>query len=164
MVERNDLTPYLVKVARPVFEVTVVEVRAGSHEEAVALAREAAAEIPDEAWSGAFDPDSYGFDIQDVIDVEQMQAMISDGIASPDAFAMPEGPSDGIRYAVLRADTEGGEGSIEPQPWMQDVVELMLADLASDWAAELQELAEDGFDIFLERRRSNSGREPSNDP
>ena len=58
------------------------------------------------------------------------------------------------KYLLLKADTDSGEGEVLYQPWMGKISDLMLADLCSDWVAELAEAEEEGaerFNDWLER-------------
>jgi hypothetical protein len=61
----------------------VVEVEAGSDEEAEAAALAAAADLPDDAWRGQFEPEAYTFDMQRILNVAEMRASIRDGEATP---------------------------------------------------------------------------------
>lgn len=81
--------------------------------------------IPEAAWSGSFDPSSYGYDVQYVKEA-----------GNPDeGDYLFTGIDKERRYLLLKANTGTGEGELLPQPWLTEINDLMLADLAWTGAA-----------------------------
>jgi hypothetical protein len=130
---------FRVRLVRPVFQYVDVEVEAGEEDEALATALAGAETIPDGAWCGTFDPDEYGVDAVAVGGASEMDEEIFTSI------------SKNKMYLLLKADTDSGEGEVLYQPWIREISDLMLADLCSDWGAELAEVEEEGAERFYER-------------
>lgn len=130
---------YFVQVMRPVFQKSVIEVEAVNEDEAVMVALKKAALQPEKNWSGQFDDENYAQQIVEVVPEDELE-----GADVPDEHfdAMLK------RYALLEASTETGDGKVAPQPWMNEISGLMLADISCDWIEALDELKEEGLDDF----------------
>jgi hypothetical protein len=129
---------FLVRLVRPVFEVAVVEVEAMNEEMAEAAALIQAQSIEDEHWVGAFDPGSYGCDAQYVIPAEEAE----------DDFIF-SGIENERKYALLKANLDSGEGRMMFQPWMNEIDDLMSADLCMDWGNQLEALLLEGAESYF---------------
>lgn len=137
---------FRVKLARPVFEIAIVDVVAADHDEARDLARRQAPTLPDHAWIGSFDPVNYGHDVQDLTDSRE----VDEGDVDPRALEMKAEPDEDVHYALLRADMFGGEGQLLRQPWMLGQATLLITDLAGDWVDELEDIRETNGDKLFE--------------
>ena len=124
---------YRVRVVRPVFQVVAVEVEASSEDEAILEAIVQADTVPEDAWSGEFDPDSYFYDVLSVQEA-----------SGPEEGYLDPGIEDDRKYLLLRGDIDSGTGAMPFQPWMTDISDLMLVDLCQDWASDLASLEQAG--------------------
>lgn len=129
---------YFVSLVRPVFERAVVEIEAQSLVEAQEKALEAAGDLPDTSWKGAFDPSGYAFHIERAAEAEDV-----------DSWA-DESDGAGIRYALLQADVDSGEGNLLPQPWMAQTSALLVADVGEDWIGDLESLQDAEVTSFIQ--------------
>jgi len=135
---------YRVRLVRPVFQVVAVEVEASSEDDAVLEAIIQADTVPEEAWSGAFDPESYFYDVHSVEEASE-----------PEDGYLYAGMEDDRKYLLLRGDLDSGTGAMPFQPWMTDVSDLMLVDLCQDWSddlASLEQAGAAGFYSSLDRQ------------
>lgn len=145
---------YLVRLVRPLFQVAVVELEAADENEAMLDALHQADTIPEEVWSGNFDPASYGYDTQYVEEV---------GEPDGDDYIF-NGIEEERHYLLLKANTDTGEGDILPQPWLNEISDLMVADLGMDWRSQLEELEAEGCARFygaLEDQIAHKDRKPA---
>lgn len=124
---------FRVRLVRPVFEVAVVDVEAENEEMAAAAALNHADSIGEEHWIGRYDPDSYGCDVQYVISAEEAE----------DDYIFSE-IEDERKYMLLKADLDSGEGQMTFQPWMDEIDDLMSADLCMDWGNQIEALRQEG--------------------
>lgn len=133
----HDSKRYWVRLVRPVFEKTTVEVAADSEEDAVTKALEAVATIPDASWDGTFEADNYGIDATQVVAASDL----SEGESVEEVLT--RGDED-IRYLPLVADINSGESALQMQPWLLECGQLMLADIVGDWKTHIDDVYEDG--------------------
>lgn len=131
---------YRVRLVRPVFQVAVVEVEASDENDAMLDALHQADTVPEELWSGNFDQANYGYDAQYVEET---------GESDEDDYIF-SGIDDDRRYLLLSANTDTGEGEMLPQPWLNEISDLMVADLGMDWRGQLEELEVEGCSRFYE--------------
>ena len=146
-----DSNKYNVRIVRPVFQSVIVEVEAESEEEAVATALGQADTIPEEEWTGAFEPENYFYDAQgiEVILANDDDNRESDGDedeCEDDLLATNEYR----RYLMLKANTYLGEGEVLYQPWLEEVDDLMLADLCMDWTDQIEEARKGSLSLAIE--------------
>jgi hypothetical protein len=120
---------FKIRIVRPVFQSVIVEVEADSEEEAVAAALGQADTVSEEEWAGAFEPEDYFYDAHCIKEVH---------------------PSEYRKYLPLRASTFSGEGEVLYQPWLEEVDDLMLADLCMDWSGQLEEARKGSFSLAIE--------------
>lgn len=139
---------YRVRLVRPIFQVAVVEVEASDEHEAVLDALHQADTIPEEAWSGGFDPSSYGYDAHFVE---------ATGESDDDDFIDADIDED-HRYLLLKANIDTGEGGILLQPWISEISDLMVADLGMDWRGQLEEFEVEGCARFYESLEEQNDR------
>jgi hypothetical protein len=139
---------FRVTVMRPVFQIAMVEVDARTARDAVAAALDKANDLPDAAWAGSFDAENYTYDVQDVIQAKKLDKMVE---ADPhDENQLPgPAPSDEVHYLLLKGSIEFGEGEVIAQPWLVQRNDLMISDLAGDWAGDLETIRKDGFKAYL---------------
>lgn len=124
---------YLIKLAKPEFKTTVVEVEAESEENAAIEGFLQAAVLPDEAWQSCKDQD-YIIDIQMILPT-------SDESYFDDREYVEE--AHDICYLPLKADCDTGEGSVPLQPWLMEQDSLLLADVLRDWQIALDAIYEE---------------------
>jgi hypothetical protein len=134
---------FLVRLVRPVFEVAVVEVKAENEEMAKAAALIQAKSIEDKHWVGTFDPGSYDCEAQYVVPAEEAE----------DDFIF-SGIENERKYALLKADLDSGEGRMMFQPWMDEIDDLMSADLCMDWNNQIETLRREGVERYFEWLKS----------
>lgn len=132
---------YRVKLARPVIQTVWIEVNARSETAAVERAAARASRLPAASWKGGFDKKNYSYDVQHV----WSQDDLAEAEADPEDL-----DTDQHRYALLRADTEAGQGVFIPQPWMAEESHLLIADVSGDWLEQVQEVHEDGVAGFVD--------------
>ncbi len=135
---------YQVAVSRPVIRTVIIEVDAESDEQAAEMALDKATQLSEQAWSGEFEPESYGYDIVDVVpkdDILEQQEEDESYLAQR---------IDAVRYLLLRADADAGEGALLFQPWLQFAPPLVIADICQDWLEDMQLLADEGVDGVME--------------
>lgn len=131
-----------VVVARPVVLSAVVEVEANSDEEAMRLASEQAANLPNAMWRTVSDEQDYAID--------PVAAIPDDEFGDDDIVAST---MEYEQYFLLRGNTCIGEGYVVSQPWFDSRGEIMQSDILGDWISELKERATRtvGFDDVIER-------------
>lgn len=133
-------TKFIVCFARPVIERLSIETHAASEEEAVLKAVETLKNTRDCDWSGKFDSENYTMCVDSVEEFDNEE----DAVEFDQSFQ-----NEARKYLILQADTDSGEGSIVPQPWLMMQSALMVADLNKDWSSQLIELEQVGFDEFI---------------
>jgi len=140
------MTRYRVRLARPVFQVVLLDVEAEGRHEAVVKALSHAGRIPEEEWSGAFDPENYFYDAQSVQEMEEPGDDEDD-----DSAAYAHAVDRYTKYLLLKADTFSGDGEVLFEPWLSDLSVHMVGDLCADWAGDLERARDGGASAFLER-------------
>jgi hypothetical protein len=128
-----DIKKYRVRLVRPVFQSAIVEVDATSEDDAIFEAIIQADSVPEQAWDGTFDSDSYFYDVHYVQEVTE----------TDDVYLNTE-IDDDRKYLLLRGDIDSGTGALPFQPWMTEISELVVADLCTDWSDELATLERAG--------------------
>ena len=124
---------FRVRLVRPVFQTALVEVEATDEDDAIFEALVRAEAVPEQAWQGRFDPDSYYYDVHYVEEEPE----------TDDEY--PEaGTEEDRKYLLLRGDIDTGTGAMPFQPWLTEVSDLMVADLCLDWSAALATLEQAG--------------------
>jgi hypothetical protein len=139
---------FRVTVMRPVFQIAMVEVDARTARDAVAAAVDKADDLPDTAWAGSFDAEAYTYDVQDVREAKKLDTMV-EGDAHDEDQRAGLTPSDEVHYLLLKGSIEFGEGEVIAQPWLVQRNDLMIADLAGDWAADLETIRKGGFKAYI---------------
>ena len=129
---------YYVKMVRPVIEEVVVEVEAGSLDEAQLLASEAAATLPENSWERRIDGAQHAPIVESAVPGPEVSGDVARGCLWPN-----------VSYALLRADIETMEGKFLPQPWMVALSPLSVADLAADWVADLEQVRDSGLEGWI---------------
>ena len=148
-----DSKKYRVRLVRPVFQVAIVEVDAANQDDAIFEAILQADLVPENSWSGRFDPESYFYDVHYV---QEMTEREDDYLRT--------GIEDDRKYLLLRADIDSGQGEMPFQPWMADISDLMVADLCSDWSIDLSALEQigvSGFYASLEQQLKAKNKLPA---
>jgi hypothetical protein len=139
---------YLVRVVRPVFQTTYLEVEGRSEAEACSIAFSEAYRIPDENWRGRFNPEDYSFDIHGVRSGETPEGY---------AFSLVDFP----QYSVLSTSETPSPTCNGYQPWMNYVHPLSVAAQMSQWMGQLEDrrggLFEEAIENFEETLRKWRG-------
>jgi hypothetical protein len=127
----------------------IVEVDADSEEEALAIALGQADTVPEEEWIGTFEPEDYFYDAECLVEDYDKDdpEFIKDGdaVLDEDLDDYYEHP----KYFLLKADTFSGTGDVIYQPWIEDLDDLMLADMCMDWAGQLEEARQSSFSLAM---------------
>ena len=151
MTKKPKTVKYAVRLARVRFETLTIEIDAGETEAARSEVLNAALNLAessgDERWKlEPFDKKSYCPFVQDY--ASQADADSDPGDDEPGTLAdyVVEGAEE-LRYMLLAANVNDGEGYIVPQPWwILHCAPLMQEDVAGDWAGGVSELAGMGSD------------------
>jgi len=115
---------YLVRVVRPVFQVAYVEVEGRDENEAACAAYVSAQNIPEEQWTGRYNPDDYACDVHCVRSGE-----------TPEGHAFS--PLDFPLYCILSTQASPHIGNSSTQLWMNYAEPLAVANLFSQWINKL---------------------------
>lgn len=150
---------FLVKLMRPIFQTTVVSVDAQNEQQAIIRALDGASRLRGRDWKGAFDSSKYTYDVQIVLDAD-------DVMARRDPVWEPGTPADRIvadlekmeefEYLLLKGDVEAGQGDLVMQPWLDEKSFLMLADLAGDWKVDIEIIEDEGLEGYRGHLRRNA--------
>ena len=157
-----DTKKYRVRLVRPVFQTAVVEVEANCEDDAIFGAILQADTVPEQAWSGKFDPESYYYDAYYIEEISETEDDYICGGTGDDYI--PDVTEEDRKYLLLRGDIDSGTGAVPFQPWMTDISDLMVADLCQDWCADLADLEEAGMAGFyasLERQIKSRDHVPA---
>ena len=119
-----DRQKYVVRLVRPVFETTYLEVDGRDEKEAMSIAFGSAYQIPDEQWTGRFNPDDYLFDVHIVRSYETPEGH---------PFSLLDFPL----YCILSSEESPFLGNSATQAWMNYVEPLTVAGLFSQWIDKL---------------------------
>jgi hypothetical protein len=108
-------------------------------EDAEREAIEKAELLPDDAWvMQPFDETAYRPHVQSMISREEIAELTQEG-RSADAELADLG--EAIRYQILKANCDTGEGELALQPWLQvDEPDLLASDLCRGWIDALEDL------------------------
>jgi hypothetical protein len=146
---------HYVRVCRPRFEVTVLEIDADDDDQAEDIAIGEAVELPPEKWHLlAFDDGLYQSHVEtchlddtidaNVDDPKEREEYIADLVSPERAEA-----TNYIRYLLLLADVAHASGQVIFEPWFAVAnPELLESDLSSDWVAELKQIEDEGIENF----------------
>jgi hypothetical protein len=128
---------YLVRVVRPVFEAAYLEVEAPSEEEACGAALGSAYTIPEEDWTGRFNPEDYSFDLHCVRSAETPEG---------DPFSLLDFP----QYSILSTNENPCPVTDGYQPWMDYLNPLSVAAQLSQWIRQLESARGGCYDEGIE--------------
>lgn len=134
-----------VHLMRPIFQRTIVSLKASTKTEAVRLALDASASIPSRDWKGQFQWGYYNVVAEHVVAANRARL--------PHGRVRQAGRNDDIRdlrYMLLRANTFEGEGKVLVPRWLTQQSDLMLLDLTRYWIDELQGIYANGLDGDLD--------------
>lgn len=116
---------YLVRVVRPVFQAAYLEVEGRDENEACSVAFQKAHHLPEQSWSGRFNPDDYLFDVH---------CVRSHQTAEGHDFSLLDFP----KYNILSTNQDPyvkGEGY---EIWMNYLHPLSVAAHLSQWISHLE--------------------------
>jgi len=127
-----EMQKYLVRVVRPVFKTTYLEVEARSERDAEGKCFHSLREIPDDQWRGRHNPDEHALDLYCLPELETKEGY-------------PYTLLDYAQYTVLSTDPYPCMVAHGMEIWMREVVHpLMLANRFWDWMDQLAK-ARDGY-------------------
>ena len=134
---------FTVRLVRPVFETVVVEVEAWSHKDARRKALDSADKLPVEDWAAVtFDEREYSPHVASIIDNQEIYETSLNPHAKIRASRLADQVPETIKYMILAADLESGEGHCLPQPWFEYAETSLQADLCSGWIDPLNFIVE----------------------
>jgi hypothetical protein len=137
---RNRVS-HLVRVARIRIETAVVQIEEDDRddEEAERQAIETAASLPDDVWvMQPFDEGAYRPHVQSMISRDGIAELTEEGRSAEVELA---DLGEAIRYQLLKANCDTGEGELVLQPWLEvDEPDLLASDLCCGWIDALQDL------------------------
>ena len=139
---------YLVRLVRPVFQTAYLEVEGSDEREAALTAFTSAYEIPDDQWTGRFDPEDYIFDVNCVRTSETPEGH---------PFSLLDFPL----YCIFSTNESSHLSNASTQPWMNELEPLTVANLYSQWITQLRNervgYYEEAIDTYEERLKSFKG-------
>ena len=138
---------YYVRIMRPVFQRVLLEVDATSEEEARRIAVGRAEAMRDNEWDDTESDFDQPMIVERVVGEDELEEIAVDD------------PRDlvseiGHAYALLQADLETVEGEVIPLELLERIANLALADVASDWIAQLEELRSEHAEEFWVRLKT----------
>lgn len=150
---------FTVRLVRPVFQFMDVRVRATSDAQAASAAARKAIKAPADHWQDScLEEDTGALDIVAVVDHHwAKEVALEAAAAGDDPTTAREIILDTLetnlserRYLLLSADLEAVEGAVVRSRWLQRLGEgLDLADIASDWVYEIEQLRDVGVRGFM---------------
>jgi hypothetical protein len=132
------LQRYLVRVVRPVFQTTYVEVVGRGERDAAGRCFETLREIPETQWSGRYNPDEHALDLYPlhVLETEEGYPYTLLGFA---------------QYSILSTDLNPYMHADGIEMWMREVVHpLLLAGGIWEWIEKLREAREGYYQKAIE--------------
>ena len=146
---------YTIRMVRPVFETTVVEVESFSEGVAIEKALERASRLGAEAWeSQDIDPTEYGTEVVSIVENQQVYETSSNPHRELREFRAGGHGMRSRKYLLLAADLETGEAELVLQPWFGRLDGPRQAELCASWSQPLDLILEnDG----LEDRQAEPG-------
>jgi hypothetical protein len=153
---------HLVRVARIRIETAVVRIEGDDRddEEAEHEAIEKAASLPDDVWvMQPFDESAYRPHVQSMIPRDEIAELTEEGRSAEHELA---DLGEAIRYQLLKANCDTGEGDLALQPWLEvDEPDLLASDLCSGWIGALQDLGLTHLSERVDELRAGSPPMPS---
>jgi len=135
--EEMSSEKFVVRVVRPVFQTTYLEVEGRDENEACSLAFQSAYNLPEESWSGSYDPEDYVFDVH---------CVRSGATPEGDAYSLLDFP----RYSILSSNQEPAIHTDGYQPWMNYLHPLSVASQISHWIEQLEKTRSGSYEEGIE--------------
>lgn len=137
---------YTIRLVRPVFQSTVIEVEALSRKSAQQKALRRAKTLNDSDWSAPmFDQDRYEPHVEMIVDNQEVYETSPTPHQAIRAFR--SGDNGHVAYLILEANLNDAVGRLLPQPWFRDLSPVLQADVCSDWVDAMAFIVEnDGLD------------------
>ncbi len=134
---------FTVRLVRPVFETVVVEVEAWSRKGARRKALDCADKLPAKDWAAVtFDEGEYSPHVASIVDNQEIYETSLNPHAEIRKSRLADRMPETLRYMILAADLESGEGHCLPQPWFEYAETSLQADLCSGWIDPLSFIIE----------------------
>ncbi len=131
---------YYVQVARQRIETSVIKVAVDAEDDELAAeaALDRAEELPPSAWQPQpFNPGDYRPFVQALMAESELKPPIVDELCIENQIQAEAE----IRYLLLKANCDTGEGKVVLQPWLVvDPPDLLASDLAREWANAVDNL------------------------
>ena len=133
---------HYVRLCRPRFEVTVLEIDAKDTFEAGIIARENAGSLPESVWHlQAFDAKSYQPHVEERTPQSDVEANVGQEPWDKESFIKELRSTEATehtRYMLLQADINGGDGEVVYEPWFDYLNPTLLEiDIVGDWLESL---------------------------
>jgi hypothetical protein len=128
---------YLVRLVRPVFQAAYLEIEARSENEACLNAYQSACCLPDEQWTGRFNPDDHLFDVH---------CVRCDETPEGHPFSLLDFPL----YSILSTNAAPYVRWNGNQPWMNNLNPLTVACHMSQWIEQLELSRKEYFEESIE--------------
>lgn len=160
---RSGVDTFAIKLMRPIFQTAVVLVEATDEAQAVKRAFRTARGLSEDDWEGGFERRNYVIALQNVLNATDAieERGLSPSVDSEVSLAAELASWDDIRYVILKADIDAGEGETHAHPWLRRCSDVMLADLAMDWREQLEPVERQGIDGYRGLWGTGRQREPS---
>jgi hypothetical protein len=129
---------FLVRVVRPVFQTTYVEVEARGERDAEGKCYDSLYHIPENQWRGRHNPDEHALDLYclHVLETEEGYPYTRLGYA---------------QYALLNTDSDPFMVAKGMEGWMREVVDpMMLAGRFDEWIDQLAEARDGNYQRAIE--------------
>jgi hypothetical protein len=159
----SEVDTFAIKLMRPIFQTAVVLVEAANETQAIARAFRMARGLPEDEWEGRFDPRIYAIALQHVVNATDAieERGLPQSVDSEVSLAAELASSDDIRYLLLKADADSGEGATLAQPWLRRCSDFLLADFARDWREQLEPVERQGIQGYRGMWGAGSRPKPS---
>lgn len=128
---------FLVRVVRPVFQAAYLEVEGRDEKEACGVAFHSAFHLPEESWTGRFNPEDYPFDVHCVRRSETPEG---------DEFSLLDFP----QYSILTTNCDPLVICDGYQPWMNELHPLVVAAQLSRWIEQLEKSRRGSYEEAIE--------------
>ena len=128
---------FLVRVVRPVFQAAYLEVEGRDENEACSRAFQSAHRLPEERWTGRFNPDDYLYAVHCVRSCASLEG---------DPFSLLDFP----QYCILSTNEEPFVRCDGYQPWMNYLNPLAVAAQISQWIDQLEKTRSGSYEGGIE--------------
>ncbi len=134
---------YTVRLVRPVFQSTTIEVQALNRNSATSKALRWAKGLPESEWTERnIEDNDHTMHVESVLDHQEIYETSSHPHQEIREFQLATGNSETPKYLLLSADLSTRVGRVLSQPWFTKTDQLLQADLCSDWVEPINFILE----------------------